>query len=180
MQSFTAFHHARQIAKGPRAAIVAALRSRPAAATASDILIFDDSTGRQIDFDLRGEDPIDEAPATRTRGRPNLGVVAREVTLLPRHWAWLGGQPGGVSAVLRRLVDEAHKRDGGQRAGKDAAYRFLTAMAGNRAHYEEAIRALFADKRNSFEQQMARWPRDIREHALALAYGTAATGELAP
>ena len=103
------------------------------------------------------------------------------MTLLPRHWAWLGGQPGGVSAVLRRLVDEAHKRDGGQRAWKDAAYRFLTAMAGNRAHYEEAIfRALFADKRNSFEQQMARWPRDIREHALALAYGTAATGELAP
>lgn len=147
--------------------IVSALKSRPGVG----ILIFDDRTGREVDFDLRKRDEGVELPAERLRGRPNLGVVAREVTLLPRHWEWLGEQPGGASAVLRRLVDEARKCDHGGRAAKEAAFRFLNAMAGNRPNYEEAIRALFADDRALFEQLMDTWPRDIRAHALALAHG---------
>jgi uncharacterized protein len=109
----------------------------------------------------------------RGRGRPKLGVVAREVTLLPRHWEWLNAQPGGASVALRKLVDDARRTSGDrdrERAARDAAYHFMSAMAGNLAHFEEASRALFADDRRRFVEQIASWPTDIREHAVNLAY----------
>src|SRR4029079_4156101 len=68
------------------------------------------------------------AAEPRGRGRPRLGVVAREGTLLPRHWEWLGTQPGGASVVLRKLVEEARRANGDAdrtRAARDAAYRFM-------------------------------------------------------
>ena len=103
-----------------------------------------------------------------------MGVVSREVTLLPRQWEWLGAQPGGASAVLRRLVDAA-KRDGGaqqkRRAAQEAAYRFMLAIAGDFPGYEEATRALFADDRLKLEQCIADWAQDIRVHVLHLAFG---------
>jgi hypothetical protein len=155
------------LATGSRDEVTATLRAMPPAERASDLLVFDDEDGRQIDFDLR-EQPSAETP--RPRGRPALGVVAREVTLLPRHWDWLAEQPGGASAALRRLVDAARKSEGDGHGRRHAAYRFLTVMAGDRPGYEEAIRGLFADDRSRFEEQAIDWPRAIRDHAIGLAW----------
>ena len=108
----------------------------------------------------------------RGPGRPKLGVVAREVTLLPRHWEWLASQPGGASVALRKLVEEARKVAGGndrRRAAQESAYRFMQAMAGDLPGYEDATRALFAGDVGRFEEQTAHWPEDIREHASLLA-----------
>ena len=120
-----------------------------------------------------GAEPDAAEDGARGRGRPKLGVVAREITLLPRHWDWLAAQPGGASATLRRLVENA-KRDGGaegrRRAAREAAYRFLSAVAGNLPGYEEALRALFAGDAARFETQMADWPKDVRAYALRLAH----------
>lgn len=167
----TAFAGPRRIASGPLSDIAATLVEAERAGT--PVLIFDE-TGRQRDFDLSGRGaeptsgPPDEAPPRR--GRPKLGVVAREVTLLPRHWEWLSTQRGGASATLRRLVDAARKADDGNpRARRDASYRFLTAIAGDLPRYEETIRALYAGDRARFQAQMEGWPEDIAAHALALA-----------
>jgi hypothetical protein len=164
-----------------------ALKARQAHAAGKPVLVFEDASGRQLDLPL--ELPEGEllrrlaapaapakapAPAARGPGRPRLGVVAREVTLLPRHWDWLAVQPGGASVALRRLVDEARKVAGGQdrrRAAQEAAYRFLQALAGDLPGYEEAIRALFAADIGRFEESSAGWPEDVREHASLLASG---------
>jgi hypothetical protein len=100
-------------------------------------------------------------------------VVAREVTLLPRHWEWLNAQPGGASVALRKLVEHARRTNGEaerQRAARDAAYRFMSAMAGDLPHFEEAARALFAEDRRAFVGLIAAWPADIRDHVVKLAY----------
>jgi hypothetical protein len=113
-----------------------------------------------------------EAPASRGPGRPKLGVVAREITLLPRHWEWLARQPGGASVAVRKLVDEARRRSEERdriRAAQDAAYRFMSVMAGNKPHFEDAIRALFASDPQRFAQLIAGWPKDVRAHAMMLA-----------
>jgi hypothetical protein len=118
----------------------------------------------------------DEATPTagpRRRGRPRLGVVAREVTLLPRHWAWLATQPGGASVALRRLVDDARRAGAGRdraRQARDAAYRFMHALAGDLPGFEEASRALFAGDRDRFAAAVASWPPDVREHATKLGF----------
>ena len=157
----------------------------------AQILIFDDHTSEWIEIDFRGtpaqvlrriaETGAHAAPAgepaqpdteTRRPGRPKLGVVAREVTLLPRHWEWLATQPGGASVALRKLVEHARKANQGRdrlRRAQEAAYRFLSAMAGNEPGFEEAIRALFAGKRERFEEIVRPWPRDIRDHGKKLA-----------
>ncbi|HEU0151453.1 MAG TPA: DUF2239 family protein [Bradyrhizobium sp.] len=187
MQTFTAFEGQRRLITGALADV--ALAVKRAGATQSPIAIFDDHTGRAVDLDLRGSDaeilarlPQDtssdlpvEAPASepRGRGRPKLGVVAREVTLLPRHWEWLNAQPGGASVALRKLVDEARRANGDKdraREAREAAYHFMSAAAGNRPHFEEASRALFADDRRHFVALIADWPADIRDHAVALAF----------
>ena len=141
--------------------------------------IFDDETGKQTDFNLRGSlDEIlaREAPASDQggRGRPRLGVIAREVTLLPRHWDWLELQPNGASAALRRLVDDARKRETAEMRNKRAMHatgRFLSAMAGNYPNYEGALRALYRGESKQFADLIARWPRDVRIYALRLATG---------
>lgn len=177
----TAFAGSQRIVAGPPATVVVALRRHLAVHPADPVLVFDDATGQGIDFDLGDSDaaalerlarhPVYGASITpRGRGRPRLGVVAREVTLLPQHWDWLAAQPGGASVTLRRLVDAA-RRSGPDRAkrAREAAYRFLAAIAGNAPGYEEATRALFAGDRARFEERIAGWPADIRAHALALA-----------
>ena len=141
------------------------------------VLIFEDQTGRQVDFDLEGtlDEVIQRAlPARQPTGpgRPKLGVVSREVTLLPRHWAWLEEQPNGASAALRRLVDHARShetREQRARLAMDAVCRFMTAMAGDLPGYEEATRALYAGKRDQFEALIQGWPSDIRTHAEKVA-----------
>lgn len=111
-------------------------------------------------------------PHKRPPGRPKLGVVPREVTLLPRHWDWLAAQPGGASVALRKLVEDARKVGGGEdrrRAAQEATYRFMQAMAGDFAGYDDVARALFAGDIGKFEQHSATWPEDVRDHAALLA-----------
>src|SRR5215471_10778368 len=151
------------------------------------VLIFDDVTSELIEVDFRGtaddvvrklsarsgesaERPERETP--RGPGRPKLGVVAREVTLLPRHWDWLNSQPGGASVALRKLVEEARRANDGAdrvRIARESAYRFLSAMAGNEPGFEEATRALFAGNRQRFEEHIRAWPVAVRDHAKKLA-----------
>jgi uncharacterized protein len=171
---FTAFEGERRLASGPRGEIVLAVRQAESGA-AKAIAIFSDRSGRAVDFDLR--QPADQTPQSREeprgRGRPKLGVVAREVTLLPRHWEWLNAQPGGASVALRKLVDAARHANAGadrERAAREAAYHFMSAMAGNFPGFEEASRALFADDRRRFAGLIAAWPADIRDHIIKLAY----------
>jgi hypothetical protein len=175
---WTAFHGADRIATGALAEVAAGARTALDQDPAASIQVFDDETGRIIDLDLRGtpgevrERYTAEATAARGPGRPKLGVIGREVTLLPRHWNWLGRQPGGASVALRKLVDEARRRHADRdrvREAQEAALRFMTTMAGDRPGYEEAVRALFAADRPAFRDLIADWPRDVRAYAEQLA-----------
>ncbi len=136
--------------------------------------MFDDDSGKQIDLDVRGVvKPADAGLEPRGRGRPKLGVVPREVTLMPRHWDWLNAQPGGASVALRKLVEDARRKSGDQdrvRAAQEAAYNFMSAMGGNLPGFEEAARALFSHDRRGFAERIAGWPTDVRDHAIKLAF----------
>ncbi|MCP1471159.1 hypothetical protein J3E64_002863 [Sphingobium sp. OAS761] len=165
-RTLTAFAGDLWIATGDEGEIRDAVRAM--GDDAQNILLFDDGTGKQLDIDLR----VSADAPPRGRGRPKLGVQAREVTLLPRHWDWLAAQPGGASAVLRRLVDAARKTSAdtpSPRGAMDAAYHFVTVMAGDRPGYEEAIRALYAKDGALFAALSGQWPSGIRDHARALA-----------
>ena len=150
------------------------------------VLVFDDADARTIEvpLELPAADLLrllaqpqlsasaDAAPVPRKPGRPKLGVVAREITLLPRHWDWLAAQPGGASVALRRLVEDARKvssADDRRRAAQEATFRFMQAMAGDAPGFEDAARALFAGDVARFEEQVARWTDDVRDHATWLA-----------
>jgi uncharacterized protein len=151
--SYTTFSGFDHIASGSLAECFAASRDRAGA------LIFDQETGRVVDVDPRF--PPNEASSRP--GRPKLGVVAREVTLLPRHWDWLAAQPGGASVTLRKLVEEARSDPRHRtRAVRDSIYRFATALVGNAPGYEEAVRALYAGQREEFIAHIEGWPPDIR------------------
>jgi hypothetical protein len=179
------------LARGGLVDVALAAKVAASDSPGASILVFDDATGRVIDLDLRGtpaeivarltatadvpDGPVAEPPATASasRGRPRLGVVAREVTLLPRHWQWLAQQRGGASQALRRLVEEARRADDGRtatRARQERAYRFMSAMAGNLPGFEEATRALFALAQQRFETLTETWPSDIRDYAHWLAW----------
>jgi hypothetical protein len=186
--SCTAFDGNRRAASGTYLEVALAVKALLSDDPGASVLIFDGSSGVQIDFDLRGtaEDiaarlvergggKTKEPEAARGPGRPKLGVVAREVTLLPRHWEWLAEQPGGASVTLRKLVEEARRSSGGAEAirkAQERAYRFMSAIAGNLAGFEEASRALFAHDKRRFGELIAGWPADIRDHAIALAFKT--------
>lgn len=171
----TAFQGVRRVASGTLPEV--ALRLKKTAATGEPLLIFDDESGEPVELDLRGTRKTvlaryTEPEEARRVGRPKLGVVSREVTLLPRHWEWLAGQPGGASVVLRRLVEEARRASEGKdraRRAREGAYRFMAAMAGNEPGYEEALRALFAGDHTRLEAMTSGWPKDVRAHALGMA-----------
>ena len=174
---YAAFDASRLLASGSKLAVALAIRRAQDAGADGPLLAFDPATGGVIDFDLRGPDADIAArienneTAPRGRGRPKLGVVAREVTLLPRHWEWLAEQKGGASVALRGLVDAARRADGDAtqaRRAEAATYRFLSTLAGNSPGFEEAARALFAGRRDEFVKRLAAWPLDIANHALAL------------
>ncbi|HEX6894919.1 MAG TPA: DUF2239 family protein [Bryobacteraceae bacterium] len=173
---YTAFQELRKVGSGTAGEIAVFLKDRPQGQT----LVFNDETGTQVDFDLRGTATEiagryaeSQSAETRGRGRPRLGVVAREVTLLPRHWDWLNSQPGGASVALRKLVDEARRTTSDRdrvRAAQEAAYRFMSAVAGNLPGFEESTRALFAYDRRRFADLIAGWPDDVRDYAIQLAF----------
>ena len=179
-RTLTAFGGFERIAHGSREDVFAQMRQH---ASGTAILIFDDTSGALVDLDLREPTPDASASASasaepapesapRSVGRPKLGVVAREVTLLPRHWDWLSRQPGGASVALRRLVEEARRIHQGRdtvRESREATYRFMTAMAGSLEGFEEAARALFAGDQKRFAALVAPWPVDVSHYLQGLA-----------
>ena len=193
---WTAFAGPRRILSGLPAEVAVAAKAELSRQPQETVLVFNDA-GHVVDIDFRGSDsdviarlgldaatsdgettngespsPYLDSLTPRGRGRPRLGVVAREVTLLPRHWEWLATQPGGASAAVRRLVDDARQSRAMKdrlRQGKEAAYRFMSAMAGNEEGFEEATRALFADNEARFADMTQNWPPDVRDHARTLA-----------
>ncbi len=180
--TFSAFDGDLRFASGERACVIKAIKKHLHRQPNASLLVFDDATGGQIDFDLRDAadatsavaPPAQDADASRGPGRPKLGVVAREVTLLPRHWDWLAKQPGGASVAIRKLVDEARRTSADAeppRVARERAYRFMSAMAGNLAGFEEASRALFAGNAEGFTAETSAWPEDVRDYAHALAKG---------
>ena len=186
--AYIAFEEDRCIGSGDLREVARAARQALGRHPQASILIFNGKTSALVEVDFRGSvddvlariphpeppaaDEVTSVAAPRGPGRPKLGVVAREITLLPRHWDWLAQQKGGASVVIRRLVDEARRNgdDGNRiRLAQEAAYRFMSVMAGNRPHYEEAIRALFANDPARFGKLIAEWPADVRDHAARLA-----------
>jgi len=168
--AYSVFQAGRRICAGDLAEAAEAVAL--SASKNGDALIFEDETGRVVDLDLREGWPsllarlTSESPSRNARGRPKLGVCSKEVTLLPRHWDWLAAQSGGASATLRRLTEQAMRSPAEQdRAGREAAYRFLSALAGDFGGYEEAVRALFAGDLAAYRREAAHWPEDVREYA---------------
>jgi len=188
-----AFTGNRRIAAGSPRSVAAEVKAYVDQHHDAQVLVFDAVTSRPVELDLRGsaaevlqrlpaEAPLVEAApeASRARqpGRPRLGVVAREVTLLPRHWEWLASQPGGASVALRKLVEEATRSNrevDRRREAVESTFRFMNAMAGNERGFEEATRALFAGDRAKFAELLADWPADLREHCIALGEAAFAT-----
>lgn len=181
--SCTAFADSQRIASGTPVEVALACRALLDAGDERIVVIFDDLTAQPLEFDLRGdagdvaarlsEGETGEAPGPkRGPGRPRLGVVGKEVTLLPRHWEWLSAQPGGASVTLRKLVERA-RLDGEVadrvRRSQDAAFRFMSTIGGNEPGFEEACRALFAGDRAVFEAITGPWPCDVRDYARVLA-----------
>jgi hypothetical protein len=189
VNSYTAFEAGRIVAKGALPQVVLGVKRRLGKAEHGSVLIFSDDTGNTMDFNFQGTEKdvlkrlevfggvggesaaIPEA-GNAGPGRPRLGVVSREVSLLPRQWEWLASQSGGASAVLRRLVDEARKKTSEGASIKklqERAYKFMSVIAGDFPEYEEAIRALYKRDRKGFLARMAAWPADVQAHALELA-----------
>jgi len=181
-KNFSAFQNNMRIAAGELRSVAVAAQAALCRSPELAVLVFDDASGQQVDLDLRGspqdvaaripqpERTIEEPSASRTRGRPKLGVVAREVTLLPRHWEWLAQQPGGASVALRKLVETESKSPAAQRRrAQEAANRVMTVLAGNAPGFEEATRALFAGDPAKFAAQTASWPEDVRAYAAKIA-----------
>ena len=169
-ESYVCVRGTTRLAEGSLAKVAAATWALAQADPTQTTLTFSRHTGRVVDLDLHGgaADIVARYPSdpesSPKRGRPKLGVTAREVTLLPRHWDWLAQQPGGASITLRRLVEAARKQDGGQTSSREkisAAYNFMSAMAGDLPSFEEASRALFAKDFHKLESCMAKWPADI-------------------
>ena len=186
--AWIAFDRSEKIASGAPADVAIAVRTRLDSDADALVLVFDRYNSEPIEIDLRGTEaelvarlpvsstevePIEpNTPPLRSVGRPKLGVTAREVTLLPRHWDWLAKQPGGASVALRKLVEHALRTTvevNEQRQVRESTYRFINAIAGNEVGHEEAVRALFSGDLEMFAGLMAAWPQDVREHALRLA-----------
>jgi len=185
-----AFEGMHRIASGSLAEVAVKVKEVSDTNPQAQILVFDAQSSESVEIDCRGSVadvlsriPVareDDSPATEAAppatpvgpGRPKLGVVAREITLLPRHWEWLSTQPGGASVALRKLVEQARRASAFAdrvRQAQDASFRFMSAMAGNLKNFDEVTRALFAPDRASFKALTVNWPADIRDHLLQLA-----------
>ena len=180
--SYTAFENTELFHQGSLSEVVLKIKDQIGKADNSSIVIFSDSTGKTIDFNFQGskKDVLkrleiftsEDSSISTGPGRPKIGVVSREISLLPQHWEWLATQPGGASAILRRLVDEAKKKSSGQASVKsiqEKVHRFLSAIAGDFEGFEEALRAFYRKDKEQFLSHMRSWPKDVREHAMDLS-----------
>lgn len=197
-----AFADSKRIAYGPAAEVATQSKSFVDAHPQTTVFMFEVESSQRIDIDLCAPlshvlrcvpkpaattpaiaaEATPQADAPKTPGRPKLGVTAREVTLMPRHWEWLATQPGGASVSLRKLVEHtmrANKETDRIRLARESAYRFISAMAGDEAGFEEASRALFAGNADRFRASVANWPNDVREHAIALVDAASAQSDAA-
>ncbi|MEO5668766.1 MAG: DUF2239 family protein [Bdellovibrionota bacterium] len=182
-ETYTAFDGTTFVAKGPLESVVAKIKKISAKTAPTALLIFSDTTGVTIDLDLSGSPkeiaarmriylPREESESSKGPGRPRLGVIAREISLLPQHWEWLATQSGGASASLRRLVEDAKKSSLTKNLTKQAqerTYKFISVLAGDLPRYEEALRALYRKNEDGFREEISAWPKDIRRHAQELA-----------
>ena len=181
--TYTAFEGTTRLFRGTFQEVVLKVKERMGRAEDKPVLIFSDDTGTTMDFNLHGsvKDVLrrletyvskQENQPVSGPGRPKLGVMSREVSLLPRHWEWLASQPGGASATIRKLIEEARKRSSTHLSVKqvqERAYRFMSVIAGDMKGYEEALRALYKADRKSLLLHMQQWPADVRSHVLDLA-----------
>ena len=184
LSDYTVFNGPRHIASGDLREVARQTKTWIHGNSDGAILIFDNATSQQVEIDFRGSleevlarlakvrEEVMEGPVEPRPGRPKLGVIAREVTLLPRHWEWLAAQRGGASVSLRRLVEEARRASESTdqaRQSLESLDRFLRVMAGDFPGYEEATRWLYRKDRQRFEQIIENWPADVRIHLQKLA-----------
>ena len=182
--TYTAFEGLKILAQGDLSEVVLKVKRKLGKeANNNDILIFSDSTGRSMDFNFQGNESdvlkrlevFTQERSSKTEsgpGRPKLGVISREVSLLPRHWEWLANQPMGASAALRQLVEEGIKKSSGGselKAAQERTYKFMSALAGDLPGYEEALRALYKKDKAVFSDCIQHWPADIKMHTQHLA-----------
>lgn len=182
-QTYTAFEGEKLLAHGPLERVVLKVKKRIGSAPNASVLVFSDSTGKEMDFDLRGSEKEvlkrlqtflspKATPSSGGPGRPKLGVVAREVSLLPKHWEWLSTQSGGASATIRRLVENASKAHSSKdliKQAQERTYKFLNSIAGNSPNFEEALRMLYRKDKKGFFEAISTWPTDIKGHAKKLS-----------
>lgn len=183
LNTYTAFMGTNFFGQGLLSEIILKIKKHIGSSDNTNILIFSDLTGKAIDFNFQGttsdvQKRLDIFVSEGTTqlstgpGRPKLGVISREISLLPQHWEWLATQPGGSSAVIRKLIDEARKKSEGSLSIKqiqERVHRFTTAMAGDLQGYEEALRALYRKDEDQFLIHMGSWPQDIRDHVINLS-----------
>lgn len=181
---YTAFENHKILCRGNLNQVILKVKKRIDKGSNASLIIFSDDTGKSMDFNFQGseedvlkrlvvfhKDP-DSTESIGGPGRPKLGVVSREVSLLPRHWEWLATQSGGASATLRKLVEEAKKKTATlheTKASQERTYKFMSVMAGDLKGYEEALRALYRKDKKLFLMHIHEWPEDIREHSLELS-----------
>lgn len=183
--TYAAFKKEKLIAEGDLKKVILKTKRELMRSPESAILIFSNETGKTMDFNFQGsenevlsrlevflEPKIEIDPKEKKVGRPSLGVISREVSLLPKHWEWLACQSGGASAEIRRLVEKAMKQTQAAstvKMAQEKTFRFLNTIAGNFPNFEEAIRSLYRRDLNAFEQIIKFWPVDIKDHALHLS-----------
>lgn len=176
--TFTAFDAHSLIAYGDLAEVVLKIKGSIGKASISTILIFSDITGKTIDFNFHGSKQeilkrlevytsVQDAEPSSGPGRPKLGVVSREVSLLPRHWEWLATQRGGASATIRTLIEDTMKKASAGQSAKqiqDRVYQIMSVLAGDLSDYEEALRAMYKKDKKSFLGYIEGWPKDVQNY----------------
>ena len=185
--TYTVFDGPKLILQGSLSDVIVRVKKRMGKIENSSFLICNDSNGQTLDFNFQGSEKdvlkrletfVSPQPAisknkeTVGPGRPKLGVVAREVSLLPRHWEWLALQEGGASVTIRKLVDEAKKKfaEGSSvKQAQERVYKFMSVMAGDLEGYEEALRALYKKDAKKFALEIQAWPEDIKKHTVDLS-----------
>lgn len=179
IETYTAFDNTSIIAHGSLRDVILKTKKILGKSENSSFLIFSDSTGKTIDFNFQGTEKeilkrleifvsnSDEKIELARPGRPKLGVISREISLLPRHWEWLATQSSGASSSIRNLIEDAIKKSTSKvslKQQQEKVYRVMTTLAGDLDGYEEAIRSLYKRDRESFIKFTKGWSKDLRSY----------------